>query len=556
MRSDTFSLVDEPWIVAVRHDGSTCEVSLREVFARAPELAGLAGEVPTQVFAITRILLAVLYRAVDGPTPEDAADEWLEQWQELWDDWPAVVDATHVYLDRWRDSFDLFHAERPFFQVAGLRTAKDEASDLSKLVFDVPNGEPFLTQRTGRSLARISPGEAARWLVHLHAFDASGIRSGAIGDPRVKSGRGYPIGVGWAGQLGGVMAEGADLRRTLLLNLVAFRLPDLAIEDAGRPAWEREQPWTSASAEPTPRGPLDLYTWQTRRVRLVGDRNGVTGVVLCQGDKILPQNMQRLEPMSAWRYSDPQTKKRKGEVTYMPQEHRPSRAFWRGLASVLPLTPVAPAKGKQQPAPKPPAVVTWLSHLQAARVDLGPGVRLRATGAEYGAQNAVVTDLIDDAVDLAWRLLDPVDERWRAEAVRQVNVTEQGVRELRDLAANVAVAAGCSPRDTDGTRDRAAEQAYGRIDPQFRTWLSGISRHETTADADAEWRGTLHVLLSRLADQIVADAGPRAVVGRDVKGIGDTVRRIDAARARLWFDRKLAQLLPLAPAQPSEGVAS
>lgn len=556
MHADAFSLVDEPWILAVQHDGSTCEVSLREVFARAPQLAGLSGEVPTQVFAITRLLLAVLHRAVEGPAPEDAPDEWLEQWQELWDDWPAVVEATGRYLDRWRDRFDLFHPKRPFFQVPGLRTAKDEASELSKLVFDVPNGEPFLTQRTGRSLARISAAEAARWLVHVHAFDPSGIRSGAVGDPRAKGGKGYPIGVGWAGQLGGVMAEGGDLRRTLLLNLVPFRLGDLVIEDAGRPAWEREDPWTSASAEPRPSGPLDLYTWQARRVRLVGGRDGVTGVVLCQGDKIVPQNMQWLEPMSAWRYSDPQTKKAKGEVTYMPQEHRPAQAFWRGLASVLPAVPVAPAKGKQQPPPKPPAVVTWLTHLQSARLDLGRGVRLRAIGAEYGAQNAVVTDLVDDAVDLAWRLLDPVDDRWRAEAVRQVNVTEQGVRDLRDLAANVAVAAGCSSRDTDGTRDRAAEEAYALIDPLFRGWLTGITRHETTADADAEWRGTLRALLMRLADQIVDAAGPRAVVGRDVKGIGDVVRRIDAAVARLWFDRKLAQLLPLAPTQPAEGVAS
>ncbi|MGV7400563.1 type I-E CRISPR-associated protein Cse1/CasA, partial [Mycobacterium kansasii] len=87
---------------------------------------------------------------------------------------------------------DLFDPVAPFFQVAGLRTAKDDVFSLDRIVADVPNGEPLFTTRSGADLARMAPAEAARWLVHAHAFDPSGIKSGALGDDTVKGGKGYP----------------------------------------------------------------------------------------------------------------------------------------------------------------------------------------------------------------------------------------------------------------------------------------------------------------------------------------------------------------------------
>ena len=87
---------------------------------------------------------------------------------------------------------------------------------------------------------RLSFAEAARWVVHAHAYDTSGIKTGAVGDPRVKGGKVYPLGVAWAGTLGGVFVEGENLRETLLLNLVAFDTDNLRIDpDEDRPAWRR-----------------------------------------------------------------------------------------------------------------------------------------------------------------------------------------------------------------------------------------------------------------------------------------------------------------------------
>ena len=97
-----FSLIDEPWVLVRGLDGAVDEVSLLELFRRAPELAEIVGDLPTQGFAILRLALAVLHRAVDGPRDE-------RHWQELWDAGAAPMPQIEAYFERFRDRFDLFH---------------------------------------------------------------------------------------------------------------------------------------------------------------------------------------------------------------------------------------------------------------------------------------------------------------------------------------------------------------------------------------------------------------------------------------------------------------
>src|SRR5699024_7338675 len=152
------------------------------------------------------------------------------------------LETLRNYADRVRDRFDLFDPERPFFQVADLHSKKGEVSGLEKIVADVPNGEPLFTTRSAKNLQRIEPSEAARWLVHTHAFDPSGIKTGAVGDPKVKNGKGYPIGTGWSGQIGGILALGTTVHDTLLLNLIAREASDY-VHIGGKedlPPWERD----------------------------------------------------------------------------------------------------------------------------------------------------------------------------------------------------------------------------------------------------------------------------------------------------------------------------
>ena len=122
--------------------------------------------------------------------------------------------------------------------------------------------------RAGNARDSLSYGEAARWLVYAQAYDYSGIKSGAVGDSRVKGGKGYPIGTGWTGMTGGVLVVGENLLDTLILNTCSSALTN----SQDRPVWER-QPDGPDTREKVgenayPQGPSDLLTWQSRRIRL------------------------------------------------------------------------------------------------------------------------------------------------------------------------------------------------------------------------------------------------------------------------------------------------
>ena len=236
-----FDLVHHAWIPCRERDGVVTELGILGALERAHELVGLSGDVPTQMFALTRLLLAVLHGALDGPRS-------VEDWDELWAKGELPVPRIASYLAQHRERFDLLHPETPFLQVADLRTAKDETSELSKLIADVPNGVPFFSTREGGDLS-LSFAEAARWLLHCHAFDPSGIRSGVIGDKRAKNGKSYPIGVGWSGLLGGLLLEGSTLRETLLLNLVAAEFDGWSRDPRRSP---QPRSWTVGGRQPGP----------------------------------------------------------------------------------------------------------------------------------------------------------------------------------------------------------------------------------------------------------------------------------------------------------------
>ncbi|KAB1160095.1 type I-E CRISPR-associated protein Cse1/CasA, partial [Micromonospora sp. AMSO12t] len=174
-----FSLVDEAWIPVLDAEGQRRDVSLLGLFEQAGDVRMIACELPTQTFAILRLALAILHRTTGGP-PGEAA------WRALWRDRRLPVADIAEYLGVFRDRFDLLHPERPFYQVADLRAAKNNTYGLERLIADVPNGMPFLTTRAGQGMESISLAEAARWVVHCQAYDPSGIKTGAVGDLRVK----------------------------------------------------------------------------------------------------------------------------------------------------------------------------------------------------------------------------------------------------------------------------------------------------------------------------------------------------------------------------------
>lgn len=528
--SPSFNLVDSPWLRAHDLDGRLVELSTAEVLQRAHELSGLVGDVPTQVFALTRLLLAVLHGALRGPRT-------VEDWESVWHADQLPYDAIDTYLATHRDRFDLVHPDTPFMQVADLHTAKGEVLDLSKLIADVPNGHRFFTTRSGTDLSLSLP-EAARWLVHCHAFDPSGIKSGAVGDPRVKGGKGYPIGVGWCGLLGGLLPEGHTLRETLLLNLIPAQLTGRN-PDSDVPVWERE-PVTAAEQPPerlTPAGPVTLFTWQARRIRLHTHDGRVTGVLICNGDRLTPQNMHVAETHTAWRRSQPQEKKLKLATVYMPLEHRVDRVVWRGLQSMLPDT--ARPQGAQAADRLTATITEWLGHLVTdGLLDRSYPLQIRTVGMTYGSQSSTTEDIIDDALSIQAVLAARDADTLKSAAVRCVEASELAAQAVGNLAGNLARAAGGSP---DGPRSRAREAGYGALDPLFRAWLASLAPDTDSTECQTRWHHTAATTIRALGQELVAAASPASWVGRRHGG-----QFVSTAHASRWFHTQLRDALPLA----------
>ncbi|MEU0663900.1 type I-E CRISPR-associated protein Cse1/CasA [Streptomyces lavendulocolor] len=510
-------------------DGTQAELSLREVFAQAGRIRRLVGELPTVEFALLRLLLAVCHDALDGPGDVD-------EWADLWDDERCFAPVAG-YLDSRRTRFDLLHPLQPFMQVAGLRTAKDEVFSLNRIVADVPNGEPFFSSRQP-SVQRLPFAEAARWLIHTHAYDTSGIKTGVAGDDRAKGGKVYPLGVGWAGTLGGVFAEGDTLRQTLLLNLIA--------DDAGgggndhdRPAWRHDPCGPSAVTGRRPGGVRDLYTWQSRRVRLHFDADGVHGVVLGYGDPFAPHNQHRLEPMTAWRRSAAQEKKRGEAVVYLPREHDPSRAAWRGLAALI-VDRVVPGQGAEAAPVLRPGVLEWVARLVTEGVlPRGFLIRARVVGAVYGTQQSVIDEVVDDHVAMALVLLHRQDRDYAVQAIDAVSDAEKAVLALGDLASDLARAAGS---EAESMKVTAQDRGFGALDHAYRTWLQHLAAADDPFDQRRLWQQQAHRTVRTLGEELLRSAGEAAWEGRLITTKAGT-EWLNAALAEAWFRARLNKAL-------------
>jgi len=529
----TFSLIDQPWLMVRTDRGRTEEFSLTDVFRHAHTLTGLVGDLPTQVFATTRLLLAILHRALRGPRDTD-------HWLELWNAPQLPLDTITGYLWQHHTRFDLFHPDTPFLQVAGLHTAKGEMSELDRLIADVPNGQPFFSTRLGGDLT-LSFAEAARWLVHAQAFDPSGIKSGAEGDTRVKGGKGYPIGTGWSGLLGGVLPEGPTLKDTLLLNLIARDYGDTTGDaDSDRPVWERDPagPGEEQPGGRAPTGPVDLYTWQSRRIRLAHDGARVTHVLICNGERNTPQNKHTIETHTGWRRSKAQEKKLGAPLVYMPREHDSERAVWRGLQSLLPgaVTP----QGGEAAAFLAPPVLNWISSI-SEDIGLDYPVRLHTIGMTYGSQSSTTEEIIDDALPLRAVLLrhDAID--LVGIAVACADAADKAAYAVGRLAGDIAAASGCGRDERDGPMSRAKEYALAALDAPFRAWIRDLGPDTDPTAAQRRWHETADDIVRRLGRDHVARAPLSAWSGRVVDQ-----RLTTSAHADRTFRRKIRDVLPYA----------
>lgn len=531
----SFDLVEQPWIPVLPVEGDPAEVSIRELFHRAPSIRIVSGDIPTQGIAIQRMLLAIVRRSIDwGSQP-------VSVWERIWHDGMFPLAEIDDYLDRVRDRFDLLDPDVPFYQVHDFQTPSGTFKSASALIADIPSGAKYFTTRAGSGAERLEFAEAARWVVHCQAFDPSGIKTGDARDARTKGGKGYPIGIAWAGQLGGVIFEGDSLFHTLLLNTVIRKGGVTTIRPGDLPAWERSHLGVEERDDLVPSGPTDVLTWQSRRICLQNDGEFVTGALIGNGDPIVSYNQHDVEFMTAWRHSEVQSKKF-GEPRYFPRALDPDRSVWRGLDALL-----ADSSDGSSSSGFGVGVANWIDYLVVENVlERSMPTRPHALALNYINQSSVIGASIDDELQIRLAVIGARTEA-RSFANRAVISAEQAVAAVAGLARNLASAAG---GDGDGRRSTVRAEAFFALDAPFRRWIADLG-----ADTDFEayiesWQLEVREIVGAMARELIANAGAPAWKGREVNG-----RWLDSPRASRYFWAELRNALPAAfgPNNPTRG---
>ena len=323
----TFNLIEEAWIPCIQPDEQPVELSLRLALAQAHQLREIAGETPLVTAAVYRLLLAVLHR-VFGPASR-------AEWQALWQAGEWDANRLESYWQRWGERFDLFDAQRPFYQAADPRVKPKSVINLVPHMASGNNATLF-DHHTESGGAMLTPAQAGRVLLVAQTFGLAGLSGLEQKFTDGAWGRGVIF-----------FVTGATLFETLMLNLVRYTEDQPIPNQPGDcPAWEMDDPFKPERGLPL--GYLDYLTWQNRRILYLPE-------VEAQGISVRQMTMAPGLRLSS-EVRDPMKHYRKDEtrgalVTRFGEE----RALWRDSAAILPL--------RSESNTISPHPLRWLAHL-------------------------------------------------------------------------------------------------------------------------------------------------------------------------------------------------
>ncbi len=312
------NLIRDPWIPALRNDGTRALFSLHDLFAQAHTLRDLAVK-PHERVALMRLLVCITHAALEGPDDEGA-------WQSCL---PEIQPLVGKYLDAHEPAFELFGTGPRFLQVPNL-SAVDESRDGNAatkldLALATGNNSTLFDTRAGER-RELSPARLALNLLTFQCFAPGGRIGIANWNGAETAGKGSST---HAPCTPSSMAHTLVLGKTLLETVRHNLLSRETVRDVfganawGKPVWE--QPVVGASDELAVQNSTMTYLGRlvplSRAIRLEDD--GCT-IVLANGltYPIFP----------AFREATATIIKRKDELALLPTST--SKSLWRQLAAI------------------------------------------------------------------------------------------------------------------------------------------------------------------------------------------------------------------------------
>lgn len=518
--------------------GSVEEVSLIELFNNAHNYLGLAGEMPTQDFAVLRLLLAVIHTVfsrfdakgkaypymsldehykqieeVDEDDEEEYEIDLMETWVTLWNEgkFPLIVEE---YLLKWKDRFYLFDDTYPFYQISENELNKREINktnpsavnpkNINRTISESGNKTALFSPKytDGKNKDKMTEAELARWLVLYQGYIG-------LSDKVIFGSEKYevPNSKGWLFDIGGITLNGNNLYETLLLNF-AIRHPDesyfLSIQ---KPSWEftgdevvkrllRQQPLDNLA---------ELYTNWSRAIYIEPETDTQENFSLniIKLPEIEHQN-QFLELMTLWRFNE----RGDNKDTYTPRRHRTAESFWRSFGVVF-----MPNKKDKL---KHPGIIDWLHYIQEMLGQYKITIYTFGMEPDGNATSWVPVDEYYDGLKMSdYVLVDVAEAGWVPRITDEVEKTKEIIEKtLGNFVREVKTIRNINNNDFT---NKILREAYYAVDRPFREWLTSLEVNQSKEEKIREWREQLQVIMIDQADRLVETAG-----SRDYKGVVNT----------------------------------
>lgn len=227
------NLTRDPWIPAVRTDGTRDLFGLDDLFAQAHALRDLVVK-PHERIALMRLLLCITQAALDGPADEEA-------WERCG---PLIQPRVRDYLGRWRSKFELFGEGERFLQVFHLLPGKsdDEGNPATKIDLTLATGNnPTVFDNGAGEVRTVAEARSALNLLAFQCFSPGGRIGVANWNGKDTPGKGSsnhapcaPSSMLHTLLIGGSLLE--SVRLNLLTHEIICDVPPGAL---GRPIWEQ-----------------------------------------------------------------------------------------------------------------------------------------------------------------------------------------------------------------------------------------------------------------------------------------------------------------------------
>lgn len=551
-----FLLTREPWIKVIDLQNQAKELSLQDLFAQAPNVRCLAGELANQDFAVLRLLLAIMQTVVyryDRSGKErllkDPA-EALSRWKSIWEKKKFPIKEITTYFDKWEDRFWLIHPEYPFYQIPTQIKGKPGTTiSPGRLIGSVGESDNKARIFSGYSTSGkngMTDAELARWIIHFQAYDTKATKNSRGPVPKGME-KPHPR-ICWCGNLAGIYLEGKNLFETIMLNLVLVNT-DTETDTCyayPKPAWERDTyDLIEDHILDTIDNPAELLTIPGRWLYVDRKPDTVMASAVV-GENMDPKNAF-MEPMTIWK---PIYKKSKdgpildsfipAQSDYLKQSISDQTVFGQGMWNRF------TSLFENQDDIRKPGVILWAKRLVDCKaLPENIPITIRNVDTVYHKQQgSTVMDLKTGRFDTRPWLLGKRGIEWRTMIADVIKLTNWAAELFGSFYIEAEEMAGHPyGGDTFGTKLEGAEILYGAIDAEFRNWLAEISSQQLEHDEvppspemmQKKWEVILFRALDNCARQRIASCGATAIRIRESTTATSGYTGLASLYDKLWF---------------------